>query len=38
MHVDTISYSLPGEEEEILPEEEKGELTVTLTVTTFYYE
>lgn len=38
MHVDTIAYSLPGEEEEYTPDEEKGPQTVTLTVTTFYYE
>lgn len=38
MHVDTISYSLPGEEETLVSEEEKSPLAVTLQVTTFYYE
>lgn len=38
MHVDTISYSLPGEEDAFAAKEEKDTLTVMLTVTTFYYE
>ncbi|CAM5182852.1 Type IV pilus assembly protein PilO OS=Ureibacillus acetophenoni OX=614649 GN=SAMN05877842_10471 PE=4 SV=1 [Ureibacillus acetophenoni] len=37
MHIDSISYSLPGEEIEFA-EEETQSVTASLQVTTFYYE
>lgn len=37
MHIDTISYSLPGEADEFT-EEQSDIVTATIQVTTFYYE
>lgn len=37
MHIDTISYSLPGEENEFA-EEPTDEVTASIQITTFYYE
>ena len=37
MHIDTINYSLPGEENEFA-EEPTDEVTASIQITTFYYE
>jgi len=38
MHIDSINYSLPGEEDEMTEEDEDESVTASIQVTTFYYE